>query len=1027
MVSEKGRVVWSTEALVDLEAIYDFLAEHYYNTSRALMPGARITLPGHTLITRYQYNSLNQLIWQQTPDAGELQFWYNDKGQLRLSQNAQQRADTLYSYTKYDEQGRIVEVGELATVTDVELEDLLTRADSLQWPQAGRYALTDITRTHYDAPAVALAEAGFAQSYLRTRVSWVEVADKNSADTIATYYSYDVHGNVKSLQQNIPGLDAKRTDYAYDLVSGKVNYVMFQFDRPDQFIHRYDYDADNRITSVFTSTDGFIWDQDASYRYYEHGPLARVELGEHRVQGLDYYYTLQGWIKGVNMLYAGDPGGDGITSISGKDVFAYSLGYYNQDYKPINNSVTLSDSRDQLWPRLNEVHGHSGLYNGNISWMITDISKVGEVNNDRAKGMQAMVYKYDQLHRITKSRSITQYNSASGFASRDGSPRAYDEDYSYDPNGNLLTLNRKDHQGSVLHDFNYGYYPNTNKLRQVGPPEDMVYNGALSSNTKLYRKITLQGNAYVPQGNPVEIRALEEIEMDPDFEAADGTDFSAHIVADSGMYQYDKTGNLVLDQHEGVKISWTPYGKVREVRSKSDSLITTFRYDGAGNRIEKKVTRKDSLDITHITHYVRDASGNVMGIYKDSLMTELYVYGSSRLGLYKGGRFNGQQSLGEKQYELSNHLGNVLTVITDNIRMNASDSVWASVVSARDYYPFGLEMEGRMWTDTTSAYKYGFNGKEKDDKGEWGNTVYDYGFRVYNPSIAKFLSVDPLTRSYSMLTPFQFAGDSPIKNIDLDGLEPAGNPADWEVSQLRFYGNSNNGVGYVAKATNGSYSVYQEEISNMGGHRYYYANSDSKWELFRDDFKINRGRQLAIYAAVDIMQKGTVAGALIMSGSPVLLESGLTTYGRKVASGFVNDVFTQFTSNYALNGFNAKQAADDIDYGNALITGVSGQFSFKGKSDLLRKAITELAKTSIDLTKDGLDTKYPGGDEGNQISYFTELVTRQLMAQLPKAGNKEYERILEDIGKKVFRSIIQRAVESVFNEKAAENEGNVKR
>ena len=725
--------------------------------------------PSHTLRTRYQYNSLNQLIWQSTPDAGESQFWYNDKGQLRLSQNAQQRVDTLYSYTKYDEQGRIVEVGELGT--DSELGDLIAGADSLHWPMMDRYMLTDITRTHYDLPASALKQAGFPQSNLRTRVSWVEVIDKNATDTTATYYSYDIHGNVKSLQQNIPGLDAKRTDYVYDLVSGKVNYVMYQFDRPDQFIHRYDYDSDNRITSVFTSTDGFIWDQDASYRYYAHGPLARVELGEYRVQGLDYYYTLQGWIKGVNMPYAGDPGGDGITSISGKDVFAYSLGYYNQDYKAVNNSVTLADSRDQLWPRLNDVHGHSGLYNGNISWMVTDLSAVASAQADRTKGMQAMVYKYDQLHRITKSRSLTEYNAVNGFAPRTLSPAAYDEDYSYDPNGNLLTLDRKNHLGSTLHDFDYGYYPNTNKLRQVGPPEDMVYSGALSSNTKLYRKITVQDNAYVPQNKPVELRALEEIEMDPDFEAEDGADFWAHIVADSGMYQYDKIGNLILDQHEGVKISWTPYGKVREVRSKSDSLITTFRYDGSGNRIEKKVARKDSVDIIHITQYVRDASGNVMAVYKDSLATEQYVYGSSRLGLYGGGRYYGQQSLGERQYELSNHLGNVLAVVTDNIGMNTADSVWASVVSTRDYYPFGLEMQGRIWSDSTLIYRYGFNGKEKDDTEEWGNTAYDYGFRIYNPSIGKFLSVDPLAKEFPWNGSYAFAENQVISCIDLEGLE----------------------------------------------------------------------------------------------------------------------------------------------------------------------------------------------------------------------------------------------------------------
>lgn len=50
-------------------------------------------------------------------------------------------------------------------------------------------------------------------------------------------------------------------------------------------------------------------------------------------------------------------------------------------------------------------------------------------------------------------------------------------------------------------------------------------------------------------------------------------------------------------------------------------------------------------------------------------------------------------------------------------------------------------------------------------------THYDYGFRIYNPSIGKFLSVDPLTKSYPELTPYQFASNSPIANIDLDGLE----------------------------------------------------------------------------------------------------------------------------------------------------------------------------------------------------------------------------------------------------------------
>mgnify|MGYP001801356418 CR=1 FL=1 len=43
-----------------------------------------------------------------------------------------------------------------------------------------------------------------------------------------------------------------------------------------------------------------LWDQDALYEYYPHGPLKRSELGELKVQGCDYAYTIQGWIKGLN-------------------------------------------------------------------------------------------------------------------------------------------------------------------------------------------------------------------------------------------------------------------------------------------------------------------------------------------------------------------------------------------------------------------------------------------------------------------------------------------------------------------------------------------------------------------------------------------------------------------------------------------------------------------------------------------------------------------------------------------------------
>jgi len=43
--------------------------------------------------------------------------------------------------------------------------------------------------------------------------------------------------------------------------------------------------------------------------------------------------------------------------------------------------------------------------------------------------------------------------------------------------------------------------------------------------------------------------------------------------------------------------------------------------------------------------------------------------------------------------------------------------------------------------------------------------------RIYDPRAARFLSTDPLQKNFPFFTPYQYAGNSPIANIDLDGLE----------------------------------------------------------------------------------------------------------------------------------------------------------------------------------------------------------------------------------------------------------------
>lgn len=81
-------------------------------------------------------------------------------------------------------------------------------------------------------------------------------------------------------------------------------------------------------------------------------------------------------------------------------------------------------------------------------------------------------------------------------------------------------------------------------------------------------------------------------------------------------------------------------------------------------------------------------------------------------------------------------------------------------------------MPGRSYVKAGADYRFGFNGKEQDPEGMGGGgSTYDYGFRIYNPQLGKFLSIDPLFKAYADLTPYQFAANMPIAAIDLDGLE----------------------------------------------------------------------------------------------------------------------------------------------------------------------------------------------------------------------------------------------------------------
>ena len=288
--------------------------------------------------TYYTYNHQGWLLSTKETDAGITEYKYRKDGSIRFSQNAQQTRDDHFSYTDYDNLGRPIESGEyigslgFGSGLNSRLEDrgfnTWLASDKKDW-----------VKTYYDLPDPDMdTETGLSltQDFVIGAVSYTE------NEHIKTWYSYDEQGRVTWMAQQPKALT--RTfivEYAYDFLGNvlSVGFTSYFGATPlDEFYHYYTYDADKRLSSVYTSLVGGLAlatintnsnaELQAHYEYYLHGPLKRIELGGN-LQGIDFVYNIQGWLKQINHPDPdNDPGGDGSNGFS-EDAFGMLLNYYN--------------------------------------------------------------------------------------------------------------------------------------------------------------------------------------------------------------------------------------------------------------------------------------------------------------------------------------------------------------------------------------------------------------------------------------------------------------------------------------------------------------------------------------------------------------------------------------------------------------------------------------------------------------------------------------------------------------------------
>ena len=133
-------------------------------------------------------------------------------------------------------------------------------------------------------------------------------------------------------------------------------------------------------------------------------------------------------------------------------------------------------------------------------------------------------------------------------------------------------------------------------------------------------------------------------------------------------------------------------------------------------------------------------------------------------------------------YYINDHLGNTRVVLDET----------GNVKETYDYHPFGMTLRENI--SGTQPARYKFTGKEQDN--ELGLGWYYFGARYYDPSIGRWLTVDPLANNKPWLTPYHYCSNNPINRFDPDGKD------DWIISNKKNVTLKNIGTVYFKSGTN---------------------------------------------------------------------------------------------------------------------------------------------------------------------------------------------------------------------------------
>lgn len=715
-----GRTVLTQNTIGVTRFIYDVAG----NLVKVIKPNGTQTLS--------RYNVLGWVYEKSDPDGGISRYFYNQAGDVRISQDAKERAAGRFLLNHYDRKGRVLKTesaalspaivnGSNADLFPLYYRDTLfrrfrsihTMTDELQlepgdanssttfsWPPAEHAfpyiyfpvsAGRKLAEYRYDYPldtvvsGLAVGEAvpsGLPQQqWTRGRLSLAKTYDVNGRLQEQRYLSYDDEGHP-----------------AWEWVQFGKNGIGWQDPGRSDLIRYESYDRQGALRKkvIDIDADG-VQDLALSYSYDGQGRSQWIYLdvgyGPQRLAHHSYD-DATGHLR-QKLHYAVDPAcGSQVV-----DTLRYTYDVRDRLKQFRSAFFDLDLYHDGETPGLvKHDNNYNGLVNG---WKATYRVRPKDFKSPTTYG-----FRYDGINRLLHADadmaqgggSLYAYPDAQSFGTNmvAGNPRYKgDAAYAYDAAGNITGLWRFA-TGSSGDNWTYQYAAGTNRLTQL--QRNNVVDAALS---------------------------------------------------------YDVAGNLTADSRRKID------GMVYDHGNRSLGYVSVagdtvrYAYGGGGSRAYKWM-RGAGMRGFEETYYLNAGGTQAIWDSKDNAWTFLL----DGIGEWRQGKL---------KFYIHDHLGN-LRVSYRPVVDAQTCKVGLDVLSVVDYFPYGKVLRAYY---AEGEERFMTTGHERD-----AESGLDYrGARYYDSDYARFLSLDPLAAEFPGWSAYNYVMGNPVSLVDPEGLAPTEPPS----------------------------------------------------------------------------------------------------------------------------------------------------------------------------------------------------------------------------------------------------------